>query len=99
MTSELGYIEWAVRTFISDVKVVEMAPFLFAWYTYKPCFIDVGPNFLWHVRTYISWDEKSIYDVVIYLGMIFLNVSLWSEIKQMWGGRDGSAIGFGDFRT
>jgi len=64
MTSDLGYIEWAVGTFISDVKVVEMAPFLFAWYTYKPCFIDVGPNFLWHVPTYISWDEKSIYHVV-----------------------------------
>ena len=32
MTSELhvGYIEWAVGAFISDVKVVEMAPFLFA---------------------------------------------------------------------
>ena len=29
MTSKLGYIEWAVGTFFYDVKVVEMALFLF----------------------------------------------------------------------
>src|SRR6218665_1071394 len=68
MTSELGYIEWAVGTFIYDVKVVDTAPFLF--------------DFLSHRPTYISWDEKSIYHVVL---------TVLNRVRWMWDCSTGLA--------